>query len=114
MRSMSWPVSLPPLPWPSRISSRCATGSGQSENGMTGALEDIVLAQGDVGEIPQEMQQQRVRFLHAVDRPRADGEAELAHVGHARSVATGEADRQQPVLLGAMQGAIDVGGGARR
>src|SRR5262245_14445041 len=88
-------VSLPPLPCPSRISVVSFNGSGQSANGTALPLsDDIVLSQGDVNQVPQHVQQRRVYFLDAMDRPRFDGEAVVADIRHAPAVAAGEADGQ--------------------
>src|SRR6185436_17789622 len=63
--------------------------------------EDIGLSQRDVHLIPQEVQQQRVRLLDAVDRPARNHEAELAQIDHRPAVTTGEADRQRAAFADA-------------
>src|SRR4051794_32206369 len=89
-------VSLPPLPWPRRISSVPAIGTGQlmSSSEAIGS-EDIVFSQRDVNEIPEQVEQKRVRLLHPVDGPGLHDEAVIADVRHAPAVAAGEADREQ-------------------
>src|SRR5262245_34897161 len=107
MRSISWAPSLPPLPWPSRISSACVTGSGHSPKGPA-PLEDIVGSQRDVHEIPEQVQQQGVRLLDAMDRPGPDREAVVAELRHATAVAPREAHRQQAELARPLERTRDV------
>src|SRR5467141_1752317 len=104
-------VSLPPLPWPRRISSGPEPGTGHSPKGVES--EDIVLSHGDVDLVPEQVQEQRVRLLYPVDRPGLDREAMIAEVRHPPSVAPGETDGEQAHLAGPLERAIDVGGRAR-
>src|SRR5262249_5475430 len=107
-RSISSAVSLPPLPCPRRIVSDCMIGSGHSANGIAGVSEDIVFSERDVHEIPQEMEERRVRLLDAVDRPRRDDEAVIAEVRQAAAVAPGEADREAAALAREPERTLDV------
>src|SRR5215470_10291365 len=110
--SMSRAVSLPPPPWPRRISSASTRGVGQAPKGEASS-EDIVFSQRHVDLVPEEVEEERVALLDAVDRPALHHEAVVAHVGHAAAVAPGEADGEQAELLPAGQGAVDVGRRAR-
>src|SRR5262245_28700859 len=105
-RSTSWDVSVPPLPWPSRIRSWSRIGVGQDPNGVS---EDIVLAQCDVELIPQQVEEDRVDLLDAVDAEGRDHEAMLRDRRHAAAVASRERDRQHPHLARRLQAAGDVG-----
>src|SRR5690606_4047710 len=73
-RSMSWCVSFPPLPCPSRMRSVSWMGTGQLQS------KDIVFPHGHVQLIPEQVQEHGVRLLDAVDGPRWNHEAEIADV----------------------------------
>src|SRR6267154_4159698 len=89
----------------------CASvsGTGHSLNGS----EDIVLPHCDVDLVPQQMEERGVCLLHAVDCPALHREAVVAEVGHPSAIAASEADDQEPHLTATLQGAVDVGRGAR-
>src|SRR6185312_11187474 len=111
--STSCAVRRPPEPWPRSTSSVSTSGSGQAGKGTTAASEDIVFSQGDVELIPQDVQQDRVGLLDAVDRPAGHDERVLAQVGERAAVAACEADGEQAQLPGPLERAVDVGRGAR-
>ena len=60
--------------------------------------EDIVFPQRDVHVVPEQMEQQGVDLLHAVDRPARYDEAVPADIHHAAAVAAREADGQELAL----------------
>src|SRR4051812_13127608 len=107
---MSRAVSFPPLPWASRISPLPAIGAGPLISRSEVAVsEDIFFSEGDVNEIPEQVEQQRVRLLDAVDGPGLDDEAVIAGLGHAPAVATGEADREVAIAARPREAAEHVG-----
>src|SRR5437868_427120 len=114
-RWMRSAVSLPPLPWPSKMRSYCDLGNGQAPNSSTAiavttsAMSDYILfAPDNVNQIPQDMEQRLVTFLDAVDAEARHGETVVAELGHASAVAAGEPDGEHADLAGRLQRAIDV------
>src|SRR5579883_839814 len=94
--SSSRALSLPPLPWPMRIVSVLASGTGHSNRAPSrGGSEDIFFSQRDVHQVPQQMQEQGVSLLNAMNRPRLDHQDVLGGVHHASTVAAREGDGEQ-------------------
>src|SRR5690606_4520842 len=99
-------VSFPPLPWPTRIRSVSRIGRGQLQS------KDIVFPHGDVELIPEEVEQDGMGLLNAVDGPGRDDEAEIADVDHGAAVAAGETHGECAAPSRELERPVDVGGGA--
>src|SRR6267142_1209650 len=80
-RAISSAVILPPLPWPSSTRSAVTKGAGQlNAKSDAPALDDIVLSEGDVHQIPDDVVERDVRLLDPVNAEGRDDEAVLGQI----------------------------------
>src|SRR5258706_1902128 len=89
----------PPLPPPSSTRAGVASGAGQLGAKLAGPpLDDIVLPQGDVHQVPDDVVQRDVNLLDPVNAERRHDEAVLGQIQEATSVLAGEGDGEKAQL----------------
>lgn len=74
-----------------------------------GRIDHVFLAQGDVGEVPEDVQQRDVRLLDAVDGEAGDGEAVLGRILQPPAILAAEADGKHALGTGHLERVNQVG-----
>src|SRR5262249_59041359 len=117
-------VTGPPLPCPSRTRLVSASGTGQlSVSSATGSrgeileggrsppssfLDDIVLSERHVHEVPDDVVERHVRLLDAVNAEGRHHEAVVGELGKPSAVLAREGDREEPVLARRLEGLHEI------
>src|SRR4029434_8496403 len=109
-RAIRSAVILPPLPWPRSTRSVVASGTAQLRAKLPGVpLDDIVLSQRDMHQIPDDVVERHVRLLDPVNAERGYNKAVLREIGESPAVLAREGDGEEAQLTGSFERLNQIG-----